>query len=198
MLKKNLAFLDSDTFEGSFDTIVQIFDIIEKVENLLLNNDLYFINNVLDLKDSEQKISTIDPEEPIVHKAARAIDQINKETGLVFASYKSLEAAGRAIGVTGSAIGIALRNKKLCQGYMFRYAGISAEDQYADQPVIKINCSDGSKIKFENMAEAAKECNISAPALRNRILTKVHTDNYHWIFDKSATHYIENLSTYSS
>ena len=42
---------------------------------------------------------------------------------------------------------------------------------------------------FKNIAEAAKDANVSAPALRRRILTDVHVNNYHWIFDKNASHY---------
>jgi hypothetical protein len=40
------------------------------------------------------------------------------------------------------------------------------------------------------MADAARDVKISAPALRQRILTKVHIDDYHWIFDKTSTNYI--------
>ena len=46
------------------------------------------------------------------------------------------------------------------------------------------------KINFKTIADAAKDANISPPALRQRILTKVHTNGYHWIFNKNATHYI--------
>lgn len=70
-----------------------------------------------------------------------------------------------------------------------RYAGISHDDQYSDQPVIKICCSTGEQTNFANMADAAKDANISAPGIRNRILTKVHIDDFHWIFNKTATHY---------
>ena len=73
---------------------------------------------------------------------------------------------------------------------MWRYAGISKEEQYADQPVIKISWSTGEKISFKTIADAAKDATISPPALRQRILTKVHTNGFHWIFDKNATHYI--------
>ena len=47
------------------------------------------------------------------------------------------------------------------------------------------------------MAATAKDAGISAPGLRNRILTNVHINGYHWIFNKSATHYnaqYENLN----
>ena len=134
--------------------------------------------------------NTLDPEVPISRKAKRAIDQIHPETGKLIASYPSIEAAGRMMGLTsGTAIGIALRNKTLCKGFIWRYAGISKDDQYSDQPVIKICCSTGEQINFTNLADAARDAGISAPGIRNRILTKVHIDDFHWIFDKTATHY---------
>jgi hypothetical protein len=37
--------------------------------------------------------------------------------------------------------------------------------------------------------DAAKDINISAPGLRNRILTNVHINGHHWVFDKSSSHY---------
>jgi hypothetical protein len=58
-----------------------------------------------------------------------------------------------------------------------------------DQKVIKICCSTGNKTKFNTIADAARDCGVSAPGLRNRILTDVHRENHHWIFDKSASHY---------
>lgn len=30
---------------------------------------------------------------------------------------------------------------------------------------------------------------ISPPGLRNRIITDVHINGFHWIFNKNATHY---------
>ena len=124
-----------------------------------------------------------------MRKAKRAVDQIDPSTNTVIASFPTIEAAGRALGLTtGTAIGIALRNKTLCRTFLWRYSGISRDDQYSDQPVIKVCCSTGEKTRFDNMADAARDVNISAPGLRNRILTKVHLDDYHWIFDKT-THY---------
>jgi len=64
-----------------------------------------------------------------------------------------------------------------------------SEDQMRDQPVIKINCKTGERRSFLNIAEAARDANISAPGLRNRILTDVHSNNFHWVFDETATHY---------
>jgi hypothetical protein len=66
---------------------------------------------------------------------------------------------------------------------------VSKEEQFAEQPVVKICCKNGEKFCFNNIAEAAKDANISAPALRRRILTDVHVNNYHWVFNKNATHY---------
>jgi hypothetical protein len=126
---------------------------------------------------------------PSVHKARRPVDQVNKDTGAVIASYPTLEAAGKSIGVTGTAVGIALRTKNLCKGFIFRYAGISPEEQYKDQPVIKVCCSTGAKTRFPNIAAAALDCKVSAPGLRNRILTKVHRDGFHWIWDNECTHF---------
>ena len=90
------------------------------------------------------------------------------------------------------AVGISLRNKSLCQGFLFRYSGVSKEEQYKDQPVVKVNCSTGEQIKFPNIASAAKDAGISATGLRNRINTEVHVSKFHWIWDKTATHYINN------
>ena len=83
-----------------------------------------------------------------------------------------------------------MRNKKLCKGYLFRYAGVSKEDQNIDQPVIKVNCNSGEKTEFLNIAAAAKDAGISAPGLRNRINTNVHAQNFHWVWAKNATHYV--------
>jgi hypothetical protein len=75
------------------------------------------------------------------------------------------------------------------QGYLWRYSGISADDQMQDQPVIRINCNTGERTNYPNIASAAKAVKISPPGLRNRILTDVHVNNFHWVFDKNATHY---------
>ena len=75
---------------------------------------------------------------------------------------------------TGTAVGIALREKRVCQGFLWRYSGISKEQQYNEQPVVKVCCSTGEKKYFKTIADAAKDSNISAPALRQRIMTQVH------------------------
>ena len=189
LLKRHLVFLNNDTFDGSLDNVKLILQIISKLEELLINNDLYNINNKL-FGELVQNVELNDPEVPFVRKAKRSIDQIDKDTGNVIATYPSIEAAGRSLGLTtGTAIGVALRNKSICQGYLWRYSGVSKEDQMLDQPVIKINCNTGERTNYPNIASAAKDAKISPPGLRNRIITDVHTNNYHWVFDKTATHY---------
>lgn len=191
LLRHHLTRINNDTFDGDLNDIKTIYDIVAKqeeqimVKNMSLEDILSSLSNNIVIENT-----MIDPEVPAQRKAMRAIDQINVDTGAILASYPSIEAAGRAIGLTtGTAIGIALRNKTLCKGFLFRYSGISREDQYSSQPVIKVCCSTGVKLCFENMADAARDCKISAPGLRNRILTKVHIDDFHWIFDKNSTHY---------
>ena len=193
LLKQTLTNLGNIKYEGTFENIKKILDIIVKLENVLINNskDLDKLYNILDGTIIQNNIQNdVDPEVPIVKKAKRSIDQINKDTHEVIKTYESIEAAGRSLGLTtGTAVGIALREKRVCQGFLWRYTGISKEDQFLDQPVIKVCCSTGEKICFQNIADAAKDCNISAPGLRNRILTKVHYNDFHWIFDKKSTHY---------
>ena len=92
---------------------------------------------------------------------------------------------------TGTAIGIAVREKRVCQGFLWRYTGISKEEQYNEQPVIKVCCSNGSKVYFNTITDAARDAKISSPALRQRIITQVHLLDHHWIFNKDIkpTHY---------
>jgi hypothetical protein len=193
IMKSSLCFLGNGKFEGTFEDVKKAIDLSIRVEKLLIDNskNLDQLSDVIIGIDNQlantNKIEN--PEVPIVRKSRRAIDQIDPVTNKVIVSYESIEAAGRALGLTtGTAIGIALRNKTLCRSFLWRYSGISRDDQYSDQPVIKICCSTGEKTHFNNMADAARDVNISAPGLRNRILTNVHSDNHHWVFDKT-THY---------
>ena len=192
ILKNSLTSLGNNTYEGTFENIKQILDITLKIENLLVNNskDLEKLSDILDSKYIQNENININPEVPQVRKSKRSIDQIHKDTGEILNTYESIESAGRSLGLTtGTAIGIALREKRQCQGFLWRYSGISQEDQYSDQPVIKVSCCSGEKTYFKTISDAAKDCNISAPGLRSRILTDVHVNKYHWIFDKNATHY---------
>lgn len=190
LLRNYLTRINNNTFDGNLTDIKTIYDIVAKQEEQIMIKNMSLEDILSSLsKNIIIENTIIDPEVPAQRKAMRAIDQINVDTGLVIASFPSIESAGKLIGCTGSAIGIALRNKTLCKGFLFRYSGISREDQYTDQPVVKICCSTGVKLCFENMADAARDCSISAPGLRNRILTKVHIDDFHWIFDKNSSHY---------
>lgn len=191
LLKRHLTFLNNDTFDGSLKDIKMIFDINIQLENLLINNDLCNINKVIcGVENGQTSNEYTDPEVPFIRKAKRSIDQIDKDTGKILNSYPSIEAAGRSMGLTtGTAIGVALRNKTLCKDFLWRYSGISKEDQMLDQPVIRINCNTGEKKNYQNIASAAKDAKISPPGLRNRILTDLHYNNFHWVFDKSSTHY---------
>ena len=192
ILKQNCVSLGQNKFETSPDNIKKILDISVKLEELLIHQskDLdtlsdIFSNNKITVENEET-----DPEIPIVRKAKRSVDQINKDTGEIVATFESIEAAGRALGLTtGTAVGIALRESRVCGGFLWRYSGISKEEQFNEQPVIKICCSTGEKKFFKTIADAARDCNVSAPALRRRILTHVHINNHHWIFDKTANHY---------
>ena len=192
ILKENCVSLGQNKFESSVDVIKKILDVSVKIEEMLINESKD-IDTLYDILSNNTKISSIeekDPEIPVIRKSKRSIDQINKDTGEIIKTYESIEAAGRSLGLTtGTAIGIALREKRVCKGFLWRYAGISKEEQYSEQPVIKICCSTGEKTMFKTISDAAKNANVSHPALRHRIITKVHTNDFHWIFDKSASHY---------
>ena len=191
IIKQNMTTIGLNMYEGSYENIKKALDITVKIEKMLIDNsnDLDQFSDMLDGIKINQPLC-IDASEPVVHKAKRPIDQINKLTGEVIATFESIEAAGRSLGLTsGTAVGIALREKRVCKGFLWRYAGVSKEQQYDDQPVIKVCCSTGKKTKFATIADAAKDAIISAPGLRSRILTKVHTNGHHWIFGKNASHY---------
>jgi len=194
LLKQSMTGIGNNVFEGSPNDVIKILDIIVQLEKVMMDNgkDLDTMMKILQqeiISDKSQPI--LDPETPQVRKAKRSIDQIHKDTGEVVATYESIEAAGRSLGLTtGTAIGIALREKRVCQGFLWRYAGISKEDQYSEQPVVRYNCKTGVKTEYKTIADAARDIGVSAPAMRQRILTNVHINDYHWIFDKSSTHYI--------
>ena len=192
ILKNSLTFLGNNTYEGTYENIKKILDITLKLETLLVDNckDLDKLSNILDGKYLQNENLDIDPGVPQVRKSKRSIDQIHIVTGEVLNTYESIEAAGRSLGLTsGTAVGISIREKRKCQGFLWRYSGVSKEDQYSEQPVIKVCCCTGEKSYFKTIADAAKDCNISAPGLRSRILTDVHVNKYHWVFDKNSTHY---------
>jgi phage anti-repressor protein len=190
LLKRHLVFLNNDTFDGSLEDIKVIFDIVSKIEELFIKNDIFTIKNKMDGQvQAANEEQYTDPEVPVVRKSQRPIDQIDKDTGKILNTYKNLTDAGKSIGLTtGTAVGIALRGHSLCQGFLWRYSGVSLENQMREQPVIKINCKTGERTHFPNIGSAARDSNISPPGLRNRILTQLHVNNCHWEFDESATH----------
>ena len=190
LLKQTMTLMGNNKFEGSYENVKTIVDIVVNLEKLL-DETATDLPKLLSIIKNEHvslphtKENYIDPEVPQVKKAKRSIDQINKDTGEIVNTHESIEAAGRSLGLTtGTAVGIALREKRVCQGFLWRYSGFSKEEQYNEQPVTKVCCSTGEKIHFKTIAEAAKEANISAPALRQRILTHVHLMDYHYTFTK--------------
>lgn len=193
LLKQSMTGIGNNVFEGSPNDVNKILDIIVQLEKVMMDNgkDLDTMMKILQQETiSEKSQSILDPETPQVRKAKRSIDQIHKDTGEVVATYESIEAAGRSLGLTtGTAIGIALREKRVCQGFLWRYAGISKKDQYSEQPVVRFNCKSGVKTEYTTIADAARDCGVSAPAMRQRILTNVHINDHHWTFDKNSTHY---------
>jgi hypothetical protein len=191
LLKQSFTSLGNTTYEGSIADIRKILDISYEFEQLLVEKgkSLDELMGILQNKTSVAPIAN-DHETPVVRKAKRSIDQINMDTGEIIATYDSIEAAGRATGLTtGTAIGIALREKRQCKGFLWRYSGVSKEDQYSEQPVIKINCKTAVQSHFKTIADAARDGGVSAPAMRQRILTNVHINDHHWVFDKGSTHY---------
>jgi len=193
ILKQSLTLLGNNKYEGTYEQVKKIIDVSVKLEKILIDKakNIDELTSILDGKNIilNGDIS-IDPESPSIKKAKRSIDKIHPETGEILATFQSIEAAGRSLGLTtGTAVGIALREKRMCQGFLFRYTGISKEDQYCEQPIIKVSCSTGEKMRFNTIAEAAKDANISAPGLRQRVLTNVHINGSHWCFDKESTHY---------
>jgi hypothetical protein len=195
LLKQYCICLGNNKFESSFEDIKLIIDITANLEKLLIDNakDLQKLKSIFNNETNIVSYNIdafLNPEIPQIRKAKRSIDQINKDTGEIIKTFESIEAAGRSLGLTtGTAVGIALREKRVCQGFLWRYSGISKEEQFNEQPVIKICCSTGEKKLFKTIADAARDCNISAPALRQRILTNLHINEHHWIFDKSSNHY---------
>jgi len=192
ILKQNCISLGQNKFETSFDNIQKILNVSVKLEELLINQskDLDVLSDIFSNNKKNIIEEDINHEVPVVRKAKRSIDQINKDTGEIIKTFESIEAAGRSMYLTtGTAIGTALREKRLCKGFLWRYSGISKEEQFNEQPVIKICCNNGEKQFFTTIADAAKDCNISATALRQRIITQVHANNHHWIFNKTANHY---------
>ena len=197
LLKQSLTNHGNTKFQGTFEIVKQILDITVKLEKVIIDNydKLDKLSDILDCKYIKPENVESHPEIPQVRKVKHSIDQLHPVTNELIKTHESFEAAGRAIGLTtGTAIGTAVRNRMsggggFCKGFIWRYSGISKEDQYSEQPVIKICCSNGEQTHFDTIADASRDCGISAPGMRTRILTSVHANGYHWIFNKNATHY---------
>jgi hypothetical protein len=190
LLKQHCTCLGANKFETSFENIQKILNIATKLETVLTENakDLDKLWLILKGETTTPAPLCVQTQDvpPMTRKAKRPIDQINKDTGEVIQTHESIEAAARNIGglTTGTAIGIALREKRVCQGFLWRYSGFSKDEQFNEKPIIKICCLTGDKTYFSTIADAAKDANVSAPALRNRVITDVHCNNHHWIFQK--------------
>jgi hypothetical protein len=188
MLKKHLIYVGEDTYTGDIDAIKLIYNIVAKIEEkFILNESLEDTLELLENNTIDQNVVETDPEQPQIRKAKREIEQIDKNTGRVIARYESLNAAARALNCTGNAVGIALRNSTLCKGFVWKYVGVTLDQQLTSQKVIKICCEDGTITKFNSYVEAGKDGGVSSVTIRNRILTNVHSrlngKNYHWIID---------------
>ena len=190
LLKQHCVCLGANKFEASFEDVQKIVRIATTLETAFVENAkdldklLSIFQGTYTLANNES-VEVISSEVPTVRKAKRSIDQINKDTGEVINVHESIEAAGRALGLTpGTAIGIALREKRVCKGFLWRYSGFSKEEQFNEQPIIKVCCSTGEKTCFNTIADAARDAKITSPALRQRVLTDVHVNGHHWLFQK--------------
>ena len=190
LLKANTTSLGSSVYEGSGDIIQRIIESTAALEKRLVEGSKDMATLEAWVQDfsipKAESEENIDPQETRQKKGKVQIDQIDPRTHQVVNTFASIEAAGRTLGLTtGTAIGIALREGRVCQGFLWRYAGTSKEQQYTDQAVIRVRCSDGEHTLYKTIAEAAAQAGISAPGLRQRILRHIHSDGFHWIFAAS-------------
>ena len=186
LLKHHCVSLGANKFETSFDNIQKILHIATKIETVMTEN-AKDLDRLLDILNGTHQNASTEEQEPApkVRKAKRSVDQIHKDTGEIINVHESIEAAGRSLGLTtGTAIGIALREKRVCQGFLWRYSGFSKDEQFNEQPIVKVCCSTGERTSFKTIADAARDAKVTTPALRNRVLTDVHVNGHHWIFPK--------------
>ena len=185
LLKQHCVCLGADKFEASFEDVQKIVHISVKMETILTEN-AKDLDKLLSILDGNETVATRFPEPAtMARKAKRSVDQINKDTGEIINVHESIEAAGRALGLTtGTAIGLALREKRVCKGFLWRYSGFSKDEQFKEQPIIKVCCSTGEKTFFKTIADASRDANVTTPALRQRVLTDVHVNGHHWLFQK--------------
>jgi hypothetical protein len=121
MLKEHTLRLGNDCYDGSLENIKTIFEIVSKLEDIIISDNT-LVDILESLNGKYQGITKIkeevDPEVPQVRKAKRSVEQVNKETGEIIATYSSLVEAGKAIGRSDVAVGVSVRNKSLCNGYI--------------------------------------------------------------------------------
>jgi phage anti-repressor protein len=141
IMKQKLVWIGGEVFDGNIENIKSIMDIVCKFEILLVSTDVsnmgYLCDNFTKMIDSnnleyntcidfttnqndniEKTIEkNKDPEITVVSKSKRSVDQVDKITDNVVATYSTLTAAGYAMRCSGEAIGIAVRNRKACKGY---------------------------------------------------------------------------------
>jgi hypothetical protein len=193
LMKKKLVLVDKSTFKGFNGAVKNVMDICTTLEDVLTKNDTNTIlTNLSNFQDLTLP-SDVDSLVPTSSRAPRSVDKIHPITGQVVGTFATFAAAGKSVGVTGAAISNAVRNPATLTGkgekFKWRYTSISNNDQMTPQKVVKVNCSTGERVHFPNIASAARDVNISSPGLRTRILTKYHTNGFHWIFDEGASHY---------
>ena len=88
LLKQHCICLGNNKFEASFEDIKMIMDITTGLEKLLIDNanDLHKLQSIINNEYTNYSNNTeeVDPEVPVVRKAKRSIDQINKEEAIKY------------------------------------------------------------------------------------------------------------------
>ena len=95
LLKQSFTMIGTNTFQGSYETVKKILDITVKLEVLLIDKgkDPELLDDILSNKAINTVVCQaldIDPAAPVVRKARRAIDQINRDTGEVIATFSGM------------------------------------------------------------------------------------------------------------
>jgi hypothetical protein len=99
LLKQHCVSLGNNKFEASFEEIKKILVIATKLETVLIENakdlnKLYsIINNENTQEEQNQYCEPVDHEAPVIRKAKRPIDQINKDTGEIIKTFESIDNA---------------------------------------------------------------------------------------------------------
>lgn len=188
-MRRDLDTLKLQCFDGSIGDIKEIMDTCVLLERVFHRNDMNTVFNNLtnfhELSEPREQVNV-----PTSRRSPRPVNQIDPDTNVIINTFDTFEDSGSAVGCTGAAISSAVRNGTVTKGFAWRYANVSREDQYSDQPVIKVNCTTGEKTHFDTISAAKTDAGISSPGLRMRILTQLHVDGFHWIFDKDSGRYL--------